>query len=147
MVLRWQGRQRDLFYDGYYYHCIATNMVEETAEQVVWRYHGRAQSENHLKEINHGFGMQWMPSGQVSANAMHFAIGVMTYHLCIAQKLFVLPEGWRSKTIKSIRWLVVEVAGKLIVHGRQILLQIAASAEKYRLYGEMRRRTYELLLH
>jgi hypothetical protein len=71
----------------------------------------------------------------------------MTYHLCIAQKLFVLPEGWRSKTIKSIRWLVVEVAGRLIEHGRQIILQVAASAEKYRLYGAMRRHTYELLLH
>jgi len=146
IVLRWQGRQQDLFHDGYLYHCIATTMSKASAEQVVWRYHGRSQIENHIKEIKHGFGMQWMPSGECAANAMHFAIGVMTYNLFIAQKLFVLPEGWRTKTIKSIRWLVVEVAGRLIVHGRQVVLQIAGSAEKYRLYGEMRRRTYDLLL-
>jgi hypothetical protein len=131
---------------GCFYHCIATNMVKETAEQVVWRYNGRSQIENHIKEIRSGFGMGGMPSGDFAANAIHFAIGVMTYNLFIAQKLFVLPEGWRSKTIKSIRWLLVEVARELIVHGRQVILQIAASAEKYRLYCEMRRRTYEIVL-
>jgi len=146
IVLRWQGRQRDLFHDGYFYHCIATTMIEETAQQVVWHYNGRSQIENHIKEIRSGFGMGWMPSGEFAANAIHFAIGVMTYNLFIAQKLLILPEGWRSKTIKSIRWLLVEVAGEFIVHGRQIILQIAASAEKYGLYCAMRRRTYEMLL-
>ncbi|MBW2309056.1 MAG: hypothetical protein JRG73_19200, partial [Deltaproteobacteria bacterium] len=59
---------------------------------------------------------------------------------------FTMPEDWRAKTIKSIRWLLVEVAGKLIHHGRSLTLKIAVGIEKYRIYLEMRRRTYELLL-
>jgi hypothetical protein len=146
VVVRWKDRQGDLFRDTYHYHCIATNSIEEGAEQVVWRYNGRAQIENHIKEIKSGFGMEWMPSAELCANAVHFAIGIMTYNLFIAQKLLVMPEQWHTKTIKSIRWLLVEVGGKLIVHGRRMILKVAASIDKYRIYLEMRRRTYALLL-
>jgi len=146
VVVRWKDRQGDLFRDTYYYHCIATNMIEQRAEEVVWRYNGRAQIENHIKEIKSGFGMEWMPSGEFCANAVHFGIGIMTYNLFIAQKLLVMPEQWHTKTIKSIRWLLVEVGGKLIVHGRRVILKVAASIDKYRIYLQMRRRTYALLL-
>ncbi|MBW2040349.1 MAG: IS1380 family transposase [Deltaproteobacteria bacterium] len=146
VVVRWKERQGDLFHDTYHYHCIATNMVEESAQEVVWRYNGRAQIENHIKEIKAGFGMEWMPSGEFAANAVHFAIGVMTYNLFIAQKLLAMPEGWHTKTIKSIRWLLVEVGGKLIEHGRRMVLKIAAGIDKYKIYLEIRRRTYELML-
>jgi len=146
IVLRWKDRQGDLFNDVYHYHCIATNVTEGSAEWVVWRYNGRADVENHIKEIKCGFGMDRLPSGDFYGNAVHFGIGIMTYNLFIAQKLLTMHEGWKRKTIKSIRWLLVEVAGKLIKHGRQMILKIAVGLEKYRIYLEMRQRTYELLL-
>ena len=146
IVLRWKDRQADLFNDVYHYHCIATNVTEGSAEWVVWCYNGRAHIENHIKEIKCGFGMDRLPSGDFHGNAVHFGIGIMTYNLFIAQKLLTMHEGWKRKTIKSIRWLLVEVAGKLIEHGRQMILKIAVGLEKYRIYLEMRQRTYELSL-
>lgn len=146
IVLRWKDRQADLFKDVYHYHCIATNVTEESEDWVVWRYNGRAHIENHIKEIKCGFGMDRLPSGDFHGNAVHFGIGIMTYNLFLAQKLLTMHEGWKRKTIKSIRWLLVEVAGKLIEHGRQMILKIAVSLEKYRIYLEMRQRTYELSL-
>jgi len=121
-------------------------MIEERDEEVVWRYNGRAQIENHIKEIKGGFGMDRLPSGDFSANAVHFGIGIMTYNLFIAQKLLTMPEQWKTKTIKSIRWLLVEVGGKLIYHGRRIILKITNSMDQFRISLEMRRWTYELLL-
>lgn len=146
IVLRWKERQGDLFRDTYCYHCIATGMIEQSTEEVVWRYNGRAHIENHIKEIKSGFGMDRMPSGDFRANGAHFGIGIMTYNLFIAQRLLTMPVQWRTKTIKTLRWLLIEVAGKLIYHGRRIVLKVATSFDKYRLYLEMRRRTYELLL-
>ena len=146
IVLRWKDRQGDLFNDVYHYHCIATNVTEGSSEGVVWRYNGRAYIENHIKEIKSGFGMDRLPSGDFYGNAVHFGIGIMTYNLFIAQKFLTMHEGWKRKTIKSVRWLLVEVAGKLISHGRQMTLKIAVSLEKYRIYLEMRQRTYELSL-
>jgi hypothetical protein len=147
IVLRWKERQGDLFRDTYCYHCIATGMIEQSTEEVVWRYNGRAHIENHIKEIKSGFGMDRMPSGDFRANGAHFGIGIMTYNLFIAQRLLTMPVQWRTKTIKTLRWLLIEVAGRLIHHSRRIVLKVATSIDKYRLYREMRRRTYELLLH
>ena len=146
IVLRWQESQGDLFKNTYSYHCIATGMIEESAQEVVWRYNDRAHIENHIKEIKSGFGMDRMPSGDFWANAVHFGIGIMTYNLFIAQRLLTMPEQWRTKTIKSVRWLLIEVAGKLVHHGRRVVLRVATSLEKYRIYLEMRRRTYALQL-
>jgi hypothetical protein len=87
--------------------------------------------------------MQKLPCGDFGANALFFSIGILTVNLFVAQRLFVMPEDWRTK---SIRWLPVEVARKIIRGGRCSNLKITASLDKYRLYLEMRRRTYELLL-
>jgi len=143
-VLRWKARQGDLFKNMYYYHSIATSMVEETAQEVVWKYNGRGQIENHIKEIKNGFGMQGMPSGDYGANAVYFGIGILTYHLFLAQKLLTMPEPWKTKTIKSVRWLLVEVGGKLVSRSRRMILGLSTSLEKVRMYLEMRRRTFEL---
>jgi hypothetical protein len=145
IVLRWKERQGDLFKDTYHYHCIATSMVEESPEEVVWRYNGRGQVENHIKEIKNGFGMGWMPSGDFGANVVYFGIGILTYNLFLSQKFLTMPESWKTKTIKSVRWLLVEVGGKLVSRSRRKILRICTSLEKVRIYLEMRRRTFELL--
>lgn len=144
IVMRWKDRQGDLFNNTYHYHCIATSMLQESPQEVVWKYNGRGQVENHIKEIKSGFGMEWMPSGDFGANAVYFGIGILTYNLFVAQKLLTMPESWKTKTIKSIRWLLVEVGGKLVSRSRTIILRVSTSLEKVRLYLEMRRRTFEL---
>ena len=145
IVLRWMDRQLDLFANSYHYHCIATNVLEGSPLERLWAYNDRAHIENHIKEIKSGFGMERLPSGDFGGNALFFGIGILSYNLFIAQKYLTMPEDWRAKTIKSIRWLLVEVGGKLIQHGQSLILKISASLEKYRLYLEMRRKTHALL--
>lgn len=117
-------------------------MIEEIPEEVVWRYNGRAHIENHIKELKGGFGRDQLPSGDFATNAVYFAIGVMVCNLFLVQRLLMMPaDYWQTKTIKSIRWGLVEAAGGLITHGWQLILTLAAGVEKYRLYCEMRRCT------
>lgn len=144
VILRWKGKQGALFENTYNYHCIATNMIEEAKEEVVWQYHERAYIENHIKEIKTGFMMEQMPSGDFGANALYFGIGIMTYNLFMAQKYFTMPVEWASKTIKSIRWLLIEAVGRVIERSRSIILKVAATREKYRVYLEMRERLCRL---
>ncbi|MFN3466769.1 MAG: transposase, partial [Candidatus Brocadiales bacterium] len=110
---------------------MATNLTS-SEEEVVWQYNSRANIENHIKELVWGFGLGDMPSGDFKANAMYFSIGVMTYNLWIAQKLLTLPQTWWNKTISTMRWAVIETAGKMIRHGRQVILSPASTIEKYR---------------
>jgi hypothetical protein len=140
VVQRWRDPQLALFEpNGYCYHVIAGNRDELEAEEVVWFHNQRGQVENFIKELKIGFGMEQMTSGDFAANALWFALGVLAYNLTQAEKLLFLDEGWRSKTIATLRWQLIETAGRLIRHGRRLILRLATSVEKYRLFLEIRR--------
>lgn len=158
VVLRWRNPQRDLFRaEQYCYHVIATDLEVEPAEAIVrheqshpeqtcvWRYNERGQMENIIKELKVGIGMEQMPSGSFAANAMYFAIGVLAYNLYVAQKYFVIGEGYQSTTIHTLRWSLIQIPGKLIRHAGRLILKIATSVEKFDHYMRMRRRHLALL--
>ena len=140
VVQRWRDPQLALFEPkGYCYQVIASNRDELGAEEVVWFHNQRGQVENFIKELKIGFGMEQMASGDFGANALWFALGVLAYNLTQAQKLLFLDEGWRSKTISTLRWQLIQTAGRLVRHGRRLILRLATSLEKYRLFLEIRR--------
>ncbi|MFN3395888.1 MAG: transposase, partial [Thermodesulfovibrionales bacterium] len=143
IVLRWRDEQRDLFSDGYNYHCIATDL-ESPAEEVVWQYNERVNIENVIKELKNGFGMEGMPTGDFGANSFWFSLGVLAYNSFIIKKHFVLPEGLRSKTIQSIRWILIGIAGKVVGHARRLCLKVYAEVEKFILLRKIRLRCVEL---
>ncbi|MGQ9569653.1 MAG: transposase [Thermodesulfovibrionales bacterium] len=101
-------------------------------------YHDRGQMENIIKELKGGIGMENLPSGDFGANSFWFSIGVMVYNTFILQKTFLLPEEYKTKTIQTLRWLIIETAGKVIRHSRRLWLLLATTLEKLRLYRDMR---------
>jgi hypothetical protein len=144
VVIRWQNPQRNLFEpEPYCYHAIATDL-ETDASEVVRQYNNRAQVENYIKELKGGFGMEQMPSGEFQANAFWFALGVLVYNTSILQKLYLLPTEWHNKTIHTIRWALIDIAGKLVKHGRNLILKLATTEEKFLLYERMRYRCLQL---
>jgi hypothetical protein len=76
------------------YIVIATNRIE-TAEAVVQWYNQRGKcSENRIKELKIGFGMERMPYGQLNANAVFFRIGTLAYNLFRLFVLETLAPSW-----------------------------------------------------
>lgn len=140
IVLRWRKPQAELFDpEPYCYHAIASSM-ECTAEEVIWEYNGRGQMENVIKELKGGIGMESLPSGDFGANAFWFALGVLTYNTFILQKELLLPEDYRTKTINTLRWSLIGIAGKVVRHGRRLWLLLATTLEKLSIYQQMRKR-------
>lgn len=103
---------------------IATNRDELSADEVVRFHNQRGQMENLIKEMKIGLGMEQMTSGDFAANALWFAIGVLAYNLTQAEKLLFLDEEWRPKTVATLRWQLIETAGRLVRHGRQLILRL-----------------------
>jgi hypothetical protein len=140
IVQRWRNPQLDLFEpEEWCYQVIATNMDELEPEEVIWFYNERGQVENLIKEVKIGFGMEQMVSGDFGANALYFAIGLLAYNTTQAQKLFFMDEEWKTRTIGSIRWQLIETAGRVVRHGRQLILKIVASWEKLQIFLKIRR--------
>ena len=141
VIQRWSNPQLSLYEpSGYCYQVIATNREELSAEEVVWFHNGRGQVENDIKELKIGFGMEQLPSGDFRANGLWFGLGVLAYNLTQAQKLLFLDPEWKPRTIATLRWQLINVAGRLVRHGRCLILRLATSWEKYRLLVQMRDR-------
>lgn len=123
-------RQQDLFEDKspYHYHAIASNRANEDAAATMEWYCKRGDgSENRIKDMKIGFGMEYMPCGSFQANAGFFAIGVLAYNLCLGFSLRGAGQ-WMGAFASAERALaVVSKAGKIVRHGRQMFLKISAA--------------------
>jgi len=124
------------------YAVIASNR-EESAEKTVAWYNRRGEtSENRIKELKIGFGMERMPCGQFGANAVFFAIGVLAYNLFVLFKKDVLPEEYRRCQVQTLRWRLYQTAGKVVSHAGSLWLRV--KRWNFALMEEIRTRCFEL---
>jgi hypothetical protein len=88
-----------------------------------------------IKELKLGFGMERMPCGQFSANAVFFRLGVLAYNLCqgLMKRFPALhPAGacashfapgemvkhwaprkeWRRHQVQTLRWRLYQIEGQ-----------------------------------
>jgi hypothetical protein len=142
IIQRWSDPQLPLFSQpDYCYHVIATDRDDLSAEEVIRFHNERGQAENRIKELKVGFGMEQMTSGDYRANALWFGLGVLVYNLTLAQKLLFLDPDYSTKTVATLRWQIIQTAGRLVRHGRCLILRLAASWEKFQLFLRIRSRT------
>jgi hypothetical protein len=71
--------------------------------------------------------MDYAPCRSLAADAVYFEIGVLAYNLMTAVKRLLLGGDWVKRTIASLRWRLLETAGKVVCHGRQLILRVEAS--------------------
>lgn len=123
------------------YTVIATNKCD-SAERIVAWYNQRGEcSENRIKDLKIGFGMERMPCGQTGANAVFFRIGTLAYN---AYRLFILKtmdKNWHRCQVQTVRWRLYQTAGKIVFHGGQVYLKVKKSL--YSLFEDIRLRIWE----
>lgn len=147
IIKRWEKHQVDLF-DGekYAYHVVAGNWPEEeksAAEILAW-HNERGSAENFNKELKSGFGMERMPCGEGYANAVFFRIGMIAYNLFIGFKRLSCPLAWERHTIATIRWKLIQVAGRIVRHAGRVILKLVMEKDMLVLFHRIRQKSFEL---
>jgi hypothetical protein len=123
------------------YTVIATNRIESAEGVVAW-YNQRGEcSENRIKELKIGFGMERMPCGQLKANALFFRIGTLAYNLFRLFALKVLSPSWHRHQVQTVRWRLYQIAGKVAFHAGQVFLKVQRSL--CHLFTDIRLRIWE----
>jgi len=123
------------------YMVIATNRTESPEDVVAW-YNQRGEcSENRIKELKIGFGMERMPCGQLTANAMFFRVGVLAYNLFRLFTLKSLSPSWHRHQVQTVRWRLYQIAGKIVFHGGQVFLKVRGAL--WKLFTDIRFRIWE----
>jgi hypothetical protein len=130
-------KQINLF-SNYRYWIIATNLKEEEYDnyQIIKLHQGRGGMEKKIGELKHQINLNHLPCGQFNANCLYFTIGLLSYNLLQLLKLIGLPEEYQNKTVRSLRYQLLKLAGKLVFHARYIILQIAAPIKNIQLFTE-----------
>ena len=135
-------RQAELFDDRPKHHVIAGNRQESAEDTLVWYYQRGQVSENGIKELKIGFGMERMPCGQFEANAAFFRIGVIAHNLFVLFKHSALGDDWQRHRVVTARWRLFHLPGKVVHHARILVLKVAA--EFVELFKNIRTKSYQL---
>ncbi|MEW6042189.1 MAG: IS1380 family transposase [Elusimicrobiota bacterium] len=149
VIQRWKNPEQDLYEktQEYYYHVIATNYLdqEKSAQEVIWHHNSRSNSENYNKELKCGFNLDYVPCGELGANAVWFGIGILAYNLFVMSKIYLFPESWLKKTIGTIRWQFIQMAGKIVNRARYMIVKVCGILmEIFKIYQIAREKCYEL---
>ena len=130
----------------YVYHVIATNWpLEQQSAQAGLEWHNqRGQAENFTKELKHGVGLERVPCGDTWANAVWFRLGVIAYNLFIGFRRLACPAAWARHTLATLRWKLVQVAGRIIRHAGQVVLTLVIEAETLALFRGIRQHCWAL---
>lgn len=147
IVKRERRRQPDLF-DGevYVYHIVASNWPAElkSAADVLRWHNQRGQAENFHKELKAGFGLERLPCGEASANAVFFRLGVLAYNLFIGFKRLACPATWAPHTVTTVRWKLIQVAGRIVRHAGRVTLKLVVDTDTLGLFHQIRYRCVAL---
>ena len=122
------------------YKVIATNRTESAEEVVRWYNQRGESSENRIKDLKIGFGMERMPCGQFEANAVFFRIGALAYNVGRLFVLKALDGSWHRHQVQTLRWKLYETAGKVVFHGGAVWLKVRRNVKG--LFEKIRMRTW-----
>lgn len=135
IVLRRPMRQLEMFRGLHEYHAVITNMSWSAERLIVW-HRERATSENWIKELKAGFGLDRLPSGRFASNAAFMQLGLLAYNLVVALRRLVLPASFWTATIKTLRFHFIHIAALVVRHSRHLIVKLA---DGYRHLGVFRR--------
>ena len=126
------------------YYCIATNDNDLAPQEIIKLHRQRGEtSENKIKELKNGFNMSYLPSSNLEANTFYFYIGTLAYNLFLLFKQ-ILDTNLKKHTVKTIRYKLYNIAGKVVSHARETILKV--NEEFIKLLQTIRQRAYEVSL-
>jgi len=109
----------------FHYHAFVTN--DETTKPIALaEWHAQhANMENRIKEHKTGLSLEKLPSQRFHANWAYLLIGQLAFNLVAWFKRLVLPADYHQATLKTLRYQVLNVAGKIVHTARQFFLVLS----------------------
>jgi hypothetical protein len=80
-----------------------------------------------------------LPCWRFFADAAWFRLNVLAYNVLSVMKRQSLPQFWWVARLKALRFHLLHLAARVIVHGRRIYLKVAGDHPSFALYQEARR--------
>ena len=106
---------------------VVSNMDLAGDELIRWLYERCGKSEQAHGALKNELAGGTLPSGLFGANAAWWWIAVLAFNVNAIMKHLVLGGEWKTKKMKSIRFNIINVAGRVLQHARQWLIRLGAN--------------------
>ena len=116
-------------------------------DQLIWWSRERCGKGEEMHAImKHDLAGGHLPSSHFGANAAWWEIMVLAFNLNSLMKRLALPKSWEPKRLKAIRFSFINLAGRVMIHSRQLIIRLSERHPAYQLILEVRRRLHALWL-
>lgn len=117
---------------------IVTNRTIPANELINWlRKRCGASEKLHSVEKSDLAGGQF-PSNKFGANAAWWQIMILAFNLNALMKMLALPKELKSKRLKALRFFIIGVAGRVILHARSLFIKLSGGKKTMDLFTQIR---------
>ena len=120
---------------------IVTNRLHDPAEELIRWHRARCGKSEEAHAVMKGdLAGGRLPSGRFGQNAAWWAIMVLAYNLNSSMKRLVLGKEYENARLKGLRFNLICLAGRVIEHGRQLIIRLSQGHPAIGMLVEARRR-------
>ena len=123
---------------------IVTNRDVDGNELIQWYRERCGKSEEVHAVMKDDLAGGKLPSGDFGENAAWWGIMILALNLNAAMKCLVLPQSWRRKRLKAVRFGLINLAGQVRERSRQLQILISPRQPAYALLLQIRERIAQL---
>jgi len=139
VAIRIRHRQGELFNDGSKekHFAIVSNLWELKPERLIeWHREKAGTIEGVHDVLKNELAAGVLPSKYFGANAAWLRLAVISHNVLTALKRVGLPPDLLRARPKRLRFLIFNVAGRLVQHARRTLLRLATVPERIAIWLE-----------
>lgn len=138
IIIREVREQTDLFAGEYYYRGFISNMDWDAERLIQWARERAGSIEQVIDRLKNDFAGNTFPCGTFGANAAWWRITCLVHNLVQCLKLIALPFSWFYLRMKTLRFRLFGIAGRIITHARRTWLQLARGHPILPIYRDAR---------
>ena len=139
VAIRIRRKQGEMFEDGsrVRHFAVLSNRWELKAARLIEWHREKAGTVEMVHDVlKNEMGAGVLPSKYFGANAAWLRLTVIAHNVLTALKRLALPAELATARPKRLRFLIINVPGKLVHHARRVILRLAATAEWIAVYRE-----------
>ena len=143
LAIRIRPAQGELFADGnpYHYFAVVANMWSWGGERLLrWQRERCGTVEQVIDVLKNDLAGGTLPCKRFFANATWFRLNVLAYNVLSVLKRQSLPSVWWTARLKALRFHLLRLAARVVLHGRRIYLQVSAHHPSLPIYQEARKK-------
>ncbi len=123
---------------------IVTNLDWDGEAIIHWLRKRCGNSEHVHSEMKGEFCGGQLPSGKFGANAAWWWMMVLALNLTSIMKSLVLNKSWKKKRMKTLRFSIINVAGRVIRGSKGLVIRLSKGHPSFDLLLNVRRRIASL---